>query len=242
MEAALAFSSGGSLPCYEVAVSPAALAEAAILPLVDLLASECTDAQREAATQALHSLTSKVANIFDPRETPLGDLLVRTGGVSPLVALLREGSVAQKEYAAGTLHNLANTSAHRTAIADAGAIVPLVLLARDGTDTQKEHSALALGDLAFQHATTTVSPSPRRAAPRCSRPWRRMARQCSNRSRTLHCTTCRINLRARRRSCAHRSAPTPVMIHDAHMHLVLLAARCSCRCIAVLTVRIVSSG
>ena len=157
MEAALAFSSGGSLPCYEVAVSPAALAEAAILPLVDLLASECTDAQREAATQALHSPTSKVANIFDPRETPLGGLLVRTGGVSPLVALLREGSVAQKEYAAGTLHNLANTSAHRTAIADAGAIVPLVLLARDGTDTQKEHSALALGDLAFQHATNRVA-------------------------------------------------------------------------------------
>ena len=157
LRAAQAFTCGGSLPCFEVAVSPFPLVEDAIGPLVALLSQSCSDGQKEAAANALHSLTSKVANVFDPRETPVVDTVVRVGGIEPIIALARDGTATQREHAAGVLHNLANTMANRTAIAEAGGVEVLIALARDGSGVQMEHAAFALGSLGFHHATNRAA-------------------------------------------------------------------------------------
>ena len=63
----------------------------------------------------------------------------KAGEIPPLVALVRDGSDAQKEEAASALCDLAENDDDREAI-----IPPLVALVRDGTDAQKEHAAAAL--------------------------------------------------------------------------------------------------
>ena len=64
------------------------------------------------------------------------------------VALARDGTDRQKQWAAGALWNLALNADNQVAIARAGGIEPLVALARDGTDGQKEQAATALRNLA----------------------------------------------------------------------------------------------
>ena len=86
--------------------------------------------------------------------------MVEAGGITPLVALARDGTDEQKGLAAHALGNLAlgvpwgsSHSARRSAndqvaIVRAGGIIPLVAFARDGTDEQKGLAACALGNLA----------------------------------------------------------------------------------------------
>ena len=156
-EAAEAFDLGGGLPCFDIAVSPVPLVGAAIEPLVAMLSGR-TDHQREAAAGALRSLMAKVANVFDPRDTPVADLVVKAGGILPLVALVRTGTILGKEHAASALHSLAACSmANRGAIGEAGGVDPLIALAREGTDAQKEHACFALGSLCFNHAANRAA-------------------------------------------------------------------------------------
>ena len=73
------------------------------------------------------------------------DAVRDAGGIGVLVGLARDGTDAQKEYAADALVNCAfNNPANRDAVRDAGGIGVLVGLARDGTDAQKEQAAGAL--------------------------------------------------------------------------------------------------
>ena len=68
--------------------------------------------------------------------------------ITQLVALVRDGTDDQKQYAAGALRNLAKNADNQILIAKAGGIPPLVALGRDGTDSQKVSAADALGNLA----------------------------------------------------------------------------------------------
>jgi vacuolar protein 8 len=65
--------------------------------------------------------------------------------IPPLVALVRDGTDAQKEHAVWALGWLAFNADNQIAIAKAGGIPPLVALIRDGTDAQKAHAVWALG-------------------------------------------------------------------------------------------------
>ena len=69
--------------------------------------------------------------------------------IPPLVALVRDGTDAQKEHAVWALGWLAHLCAdNKIAIAKAGGIPPLVALVRDGNDKQKQFAADALQNLA----------------------------------------------------------------------------------------------
>ncbi|KAG3041911.1 hypothetical protein PC121_g23246 [Phytophthora cactorum] len=78
-----------------------------------------------------------------------GDRLRNAGVLSPLVALLLNGTANQKLWSAETLGTMAsNNDENCVAIAREGAIPPLVALLRSGTDMQKQEAAYALGNLA----------------------------------------------------------------------------------------------
>ena len=66
-----------------------------------------------------------------------------------LSSFAHNGTAGQKEYAAGTLWNLALNDENKVLIAQAGAIAPLVTLVQSGTDRQKESAAWALRNLAL---------------------------------------------------------------------------------------------
>jgi hypothetical protein len=70
--------------------------------------------------------------------------------ITELVALVRDGTDEQKQYAAGALNSLACNydDDNKIPIAQAGGIPPLVALVRDGNDAQKQYAAAALGSLA----------------------------------------------------------------------------------------------
>ena len=72
----------------------------------------------------------------------------QAGGIPPLVELVKSGSDAQKEKAAGALENLADNNANRDAIREEGGIPPLVALVRSGSPAQKKKAAGALERLA----------------------------------------------------------------------------------------------
>ena len=70
--------------------------------------------------------------------------------ITELVALIRDGNDAQKQYAAAALGCLAaNCDDNQIAIAKAGGIPPLVALIRDGNDAQNKEAATALARLAW---------------------------------------------------------------------------------------------
>jgi hypothetical protein len=133
----------------------------AIGPLVHLLSG--LPAQRDEAARALRFLSFNNPLVYGgaveyrPQFVSFDHVatIVAAGAAAPLVACVRDGTGAQRESAAAALCNVANISAHRTAVAKAGAIEPLVELARD-TDpanaTAARHAVAALGSLAFQHA------------------------------------------------------------------------------------------
>ena len=75
--------------------------------------------------------------------------IAQAGGIAPLVALARDGTDGQKQWAAAALWNLAVNDDNQVAIARAGGIAPLVALARGGTNAQKEQAAAALRNLSF---------------------------------------------------------------------------------------------
>ncbi|KAF1778108.1 Armadillo-type fold [Phytophthora cactorum] len=78
-----------------------------------------------------------------------GDRLRNAGVLSPLVALLLNGTANQKLWSAESLGTMAsNNDENCVAIAREGAIPPLVTLLRSGTDMQKQEAAYALGNLA----------------------------------------------------------------------------------------------
>ena len=66
-----------------------------------------------------------------------------------LSSFAHNGTAGQKEYAAGTLWNLALNNENKVLIAQAGAIAPLVTLVQSGTAGQKEQAAAALHNLAW---------------------------------------------------------------------------------------------
>ena len=76
------------------------------------------------------------------------DSIREAGGIPPMIALIRNGTESQKEFAARALRKLAESKANAVQICDAGAISPLVRLVKHGTETQKEEGAFALGTLA----------------------------------------------------------------------------------------------
>ena len=63
------------------------------------------------------------------------------GGIAPLVAMVSNGTRAQKENAAAALRVLAANEANKVAIARAGGIAPLIAMTRDGTAAQKKYAA-----------------------------------------------------------------------------------------------------
>ncbi|RLN73169.1 hypothetical protein BBJ28_00026245, partial [Nothophytophthora sp. Chile5] len=82
-----------------------------------------------------------------------GGALIQVGVLSPLVEILRSGSVTQQLWATEALGTLASDNdANRVAIASEGVISPLVALVRAGTDQQKQWAAFALGQLAYNEA------------------------------------------------------------------------------------------
>ena len=83
--------------------------------------------------------------------------IAEAGGIPQLVALLRDGTDAQKASAAVALCQLAVIDDNRIPIAKAGGIPLLVALVREGTDKQKEHAALALSALAYQCADNQIA-------------------------------------------------------------------------------------
>ena len=74
--------------------------------------------------------------------------LAQRSQLPPLVALVRDGTAAQKVSAADALKVLARSADNRIPIAKAGGIPPLVALVRDGDAAQKENAAGALRNLA----------------------------------------------------------------------------------------------
>ena len=81
--------------------------------------------------------------VWTSRRGKMAFEIAKAGGIPPLVALIRDGSDAQKRIAASALENLAANADNREAI-----IRPLVALVRDGTDAQKASAAGALQNLA----------------------------------------------------------------------------------------------
>ena len=77
--------------------------------------------------------------------------LSNAGGVAPLVALARDGTALQREFAAAALCKLASNTDNKEAIAEAGGILPLIELSQYGTHMQKAEAAAALGILALNN-------------------------------------------------------------------------------------------
>merc|ERR1712196_69020 len=73
------------------------------------------------------------------------------GGISALIALLRDGTPEAQEKAAGALSNLACNVENQVRIAAEGGIVALLALLRDGTPEAKEQAAGALCHLADEY-------------------------------------------------------------------------------------------
>ncbi|RLN89472.1 hypothetical protein BBJ28_00025984 [Nothophytophthora sp. Chile5] len=87
-----------------------------------------------------------------------GGALIQVGVLSPLVEILRSGSVTQQLWATEALGTLASDNdANRVAIASEGGISPLVALVRAGTDQQKQWAAFALGRLASNNEANCVA-------------------------------------------------------------------------------------
>ena len=84
--------------------------------------------------------------------------------ITELVALVRDGTDAQKENAASALESLAHSADNRIPIAKAGGIPPLVALVRDGNDEQKRIAAGALGNLAHSAANKIAIAKAKREA------------------------------------------------------------------------------
>ena len=72
------------------------------------------------------------------------ELIAASGGIAPLVTLLKEGTPEAQETSAGALHSLASLEANRILIADAGAVPALVALFESGTAEAKSEAAGAL--------------------------------------------------------------------------------------------------
>ena len=89
-----------------------------------------------------------------PQKPPQPAVLAEDGtDITALVALVRDGTDAQKASAAGDLMWLAvENDDNEIAIAKAGGIPPLVALIRDGIDAQKAAAAGVLRNLAFNLA------------------------------------------------------------------------------------------
>ena len=68
--------------------------------------------------------------------------------MTAVVTLVQRGTVGQKEYAVGTLGNLATNAENQVFIAQAGAIAPLVTLVQCVSAGLKDHGAGALLNLA----------------------------------------------------------------------------------------------
>ena len=98
---------------------------------------EGDDAAKVEAAHAMVNLSMENAVIKD--------MIVKAGGIPPLVELLRDGSVEAKQWAADALGNLAhNHDASKVLIAEAGGIAPLVDLLRNGNDFARSQAAWAL--------------------------------------------------------------------------------------------------
>ena len=63
--------------------------------------------------------------------------MVEAGAISPLVALVQNGTDETKVVAAEALRHLSNNEDNKVSIAEAGAIPPLVVLAQNGNDDAK---------------------------------------------------------------------------------------------------------
>ena len=77
------------------------------------------------------------------------DEAVKTGSISTLIALVKSGTEAGKEKAAGALESLAVNADNKIAIATKGGLEPLIALVKSGTEAGKENAAGALWNLAF---------------------------------------------------------------------------------------------
>ncbi|GMF30295.1 unnamed protein product [Phytophthora lilii] len=81
------------------------------------------------------------------REGAIG--IVREGGISPLIELMRDGTDDQKQWATYALGNIAkDNEANRAAIAQRDTIASLMILLRAGTNAQKQWASYTLGYLA----------------------------------------------------------------------------------------------
>ncbi|KAG3108160.1 hypothetical protein PI124_g12556 [Phytophthora idaei] len=141
----------------------------AIPPLVALLRSG-TDMQKQEAAYALGNLAAnnkenrgKIAHegaippfLHSSDENEENRVLIAQEGANPpLIALLRAGTRAQKQWAAYSLGNLAHNDANRVEITQNGAIAPLIELLRSGTAMLKQRAAFALGNLACDNDTVS---------------------------------------------------------------------------------------
>ena len=111
------------------------------------MAASSSDDQKEHAAVALKNLCREGSGT-PPKANPNVVPIAEAGGIPPLVALARDGTYTQKQYAAVALANLSNCADNKVAIAQAGGILPLVALICDGTDEQKRIAAGALRNLA----------------------------------------------------------------------------------------------
>jgi len=114
---------------------------------------EDDDAAKAAAAHALGTLLGWHVDEDDANRA----LIVRAGGIPPLVELLRDGSAKGKAEAAKILAYLAVRNANVVAIAEIGGVPPLVDLLRDGTAAAKHFAAAALRNLARDNAANVVA-------------------------------------------------------------------------------------
>jgi len=86
--------------------------------------------EKEIAACALHRLATNKQN---------RSLIAQRGGIPPLLELIQNGTVLQKNQAVAALAALAvKNESNKVLIAQAGGVTPLLYLTRKGTDKQKK--------------------------------------------------------------------------------------------------------
>ena len=73
--------------------------------------------------------------------------IIEGGGVPPLIALLRSGSVVSQEHAARAIWTLSMTVANHSIVMDSGAVPELIALCKGGSENGKGYAAAVISEL-----------------------------------------------------------------------------------------------
>ena len=130
-----------------VSTAQVAIAQAGGIPQLIALLDGHAEVQRDVAG-ALWALASNRDN---------QGAIASSGGVGPLVELLKQGSRGAQETAAGAISALAETPDNRVLVANAGGIPLLIALFDGGSEEATEQAAGALQRLVLQNAPNQLA-------------------------------------------------------------------------------------